>query len=249
MRPGDSDVYAVRAEGLWFAYRRHEWVLQDVGVRVPRGSLMAIMGPSGAGKTTLLRLLAGLLRPQRGEVQIFGHDAHNGMPRALRRRLGYIPQQLGLVRGLTALENVLVGALGRISGPGPLLGLFPKEEVERARALLAELGIGQKEREQAFHLSGGERQRVAIARALMQDPVVVFADEFVSDLDLPLAAEVLGHVRELASRRDITFVMNMHEVALVQEYCDRVLVMRRGRPLFEGRGNDVTWSLLREAMS
>jgi len=237
----------VEARDLWFAYRGDQWVLSQVELEVPQGTIYAVMGPSGAGKTTLLRLLAGLLRPQRGEVRVLGADIHNGAPKGLRRRLGYIPQQLGLVRSMTALDNALMGALGRLRGPGPLLGLFPKEEVERARELLSALGIGHKAQEKVFRLSGGERQRVAIARALMQDPLVVFADEFVSDLDLPLAAEVIGRMRELARARGLTFVVNMHELPLVRDYCDWALVMRKGQVLFRGRAQDVTWPLLQEA--
>ncbi len=246
---GGAEVLAVRAHDLWFAYRKGRWVLQGVGMEVPQRAIFAIMGPSGAGKPTLLRVLAGLLRPQRGEVCILGNDVHNGAPKDLRRRLGYIPQQLGLVRSMTALDNVLMGALGRLAGPGPLLGLFPKAEVERAHELLVALGIGHKAREKVFRLSGGERQRVAIARALMQDPLVVFADELVSDLDLPLAAEVMGRMRELAASLGITFVMNMHELPLVREYCHWALIMRGGQVLFQGRAEAVTWELLQEALS
>ncbi len=250
MLPGVSEVtdaLAVRAKGLRFAYRRNQWVIRDVDLQVPRGQICAVLGPSGAGKSTLLRLLAGLLHPQQGIVEVLGADIHNHLPATIRRRIGYIPQQLGLIRSRTALENVLMGALGRLGGLGPLLGLFPKEEVERARSLLSALGIEDKAHEKAFRLSGGERQRVAIGRALMQEPLVIMADEFVSDLDLPLAAEILGKMRQLVHQKGLSLVVNMHELPLVREYVDIAIVLKQGQIIFSGPAQELTWSLLEEA--
>ena len=245
----EHDAPAVRARDLWFAYRGDRWVLRGVNLTVPRGAFLTVMGPSGAGKTTLLRLLAGLLRPQRGSVELLGHETSGGVPPPLRRQIGYIPQQLGLVRNMTALENVLMGALGRLRGPGPLMGLFPRTEVERAREYLELLGIGHKAEERVSHLSGGERQRVAIARTLLQGPSIVFADEFVSDLDLPRAAEVLERMQELGRRQELTFVLNLHELPLVHEYGDLVLVVRDGGVVFSGQAREVTWSTLQGALA
>ncbi|GBD10865.1 Lipoprotein-releasing system ATP-binding protein LolD [bacterium HR23] len=238
----------LRADGVWFAYRRGVWVLKDVSLAVPEGSLAMVMGPSGSGKTTLLKVLAGLLRPQKGEVRILGAEVQRGMPRHLRPLVGYIPQQLGLVRNLTALENVLMGALGRNRGLGVFLGLFPKHEVERARTALDLLGIAHKAHEKVFRLSGGERQRVAIARTLLQRPKVVLADEFVSDLDLPRAAEILRLMRQVGQREGMTFLMNMHEVQLVQEFGDQVFMLKEGQVRYQCVGSQVTWKLLQEVL-
>ncbi|MFN3975221.1 MAG: phosphonate ABC transporter ATP-binding protein [Dehalococcoidia bacterium] len=238
----------LQAEGVWFAYRPGVWVLRDVSLAVAQGSLAMVMGPSGAGKTTLLKVLAGLLRPQRGVVRVLGVEAQKGLPRSLRPQVGYIPQQLGLVRSLTALENVLMGALGRQRGVGVLLGLFPRYEVERARSALELLGIGHKAYEKVFRLSGGERQRVAIARTLLQRPKVVLADEFVSDLDLPRAAEILRLMRQVCQREGMTFIMNMHEVQLVQEFGDQVYMVKDGQVRHQCVGREVTWELLQEVL-
>ncbi len=234
--------WAVRAHDLWFAYRGQAWVLKGLHLEVPRAAFLAIMGPSGAGKSTLLRLLAGLLRPQRGHIEVLGWPVGDG--RRPRAQVGYIPQQLGLVRNMSALENVLMGALGRLRGPAPYLGLFPRAEAAHALGLLEELGIGHKAREKAYQLSGGERQRVAIARALMQRPQVVLADELVSDLDLPRAAEVLSIMRRLGEVQGVTFVVNMHELPLVQDYADLVVVLREGQITYRGAARQVTWAEL-----
>jgi phosphonate transport system ATP-binding protein len=233
---------AVEVQDLWLAYRPGEWVLKSVELRVPRGQLWVVMGPSGAGKTTLMKALAGLLPFQRGTVEVMGFRLQGEPPRAFRRVVGYIPQQLGLVRGLTALENVLLGALGRHGGLGPTLGLFPRQEVTRARDYLAMLGLGDKAGTRVFNLSGGERQRVAIARTLMQDPQLILADEFVSDLDLPRAARILETIRGLVRERGLTLLMNLHEIQLVRELADHVVVLKDGRIVHQGPAGALGWS-------
>ena len=195
MSRASSQEIALRAEGLWFAYRETDWILKDVCLSIPSGQITIIMGPSGTGKTTLLKILAGILTPSRGQVEVFNHNIANQPQRSIASLIGYIPQQLGLVRNLTALENVLMGALGRCGNGSALLGLFPREEVKKAEAALDLMGIAHKTNEKVFRLSGGERQRVAIARTLLQHPRVVVADEFVSDLDMALALEILSRIR------------------------------------------------------
>ncbi len=230
-----------KAQDVWFAYRQAQWVLKGVSIDVPSEGFLTILGPSGSGKTTLLKILAGMLQPQSGNVELLGTPLINGTANHpdFRQRVGYIPQQLGLVRGMTTLENVLLGALGRINGGLPLLGIFPKVEVERARAYLDFLGIADKAREKVYRLSGGERQRVAIARTLLQNPKIIFADEFVSDLDLPRAAQVLTAVRDLARREKIAFVVNLHEIPLVQEIGDAVLILEKGVIVYRGAARDL----------
>lgn len=239
---------AVVVRDLWFAYRHRHWVLQDLNMSVEQGSFVALLGPSGTGKTTLLKLLAGFLPPTRGTIELFGHPLRGSVPRPLRGRIGYIPQQLGLVRSLTALENVLLGSLARHSGPLAFLGLFPKEEVQQAQALLAALGLADKAHEKVLHLSGGQRQRVAIARTLLQRPQLVLADEFVSDLDFPMAMELLATVRELARRDGITYLMALHELPLVQSFADEALVLHGGRIVHRGPGSALTFSALTELL-
>ena len=224
---GDQEI-ALQAKQIWFAYRNHDWVLRDVSLSIPRGKHMVIMGPSGSGKSTLLRVMAGILAPIRGHVTICNQRSDHRSQRELSSLIGYIPQQLGLVRNLSALENVLMGSLGRV-GDGPaLLGLFPRHEIEAARAALDMMGIAQKAGEPVFCLSGGERQRVAIARTLLQHPRVVLADEFASDLDLALASEILARIRRAAERENITFVMSMHRIGLARQFGEDVLALSNG---------------------
>ncbi|HEY3301975.1 MAG TPA: ATP-binding cassette domain-containing protein [Candidatus Binatia bacterium] len=219
---------ALRAKGVSFAYNDEEWVLKDISLDLPRGKLTMLMGPSGSGKTTLLKVLAGIIKPQHGQVAVLNHAIEQQNQRKLSSLIGYIPQQLGLVRNLTAMENVLMGALGRCGHAKALLGIFPGYEIEQAQAALDLMGIGHKGSETVFRMSGGERQRVAIARTLLQRPQVVLADEFVSDLDLALASEILGRMRRAAAQEQITFLMSMHRVGL-RDFGDHILTLSNGQ--------------------
>ena len=225
----DNTDIALRAEGICFAYRDKEWVLRGISLSIPRGKATMIMGPSGSGKTTLMKVLAGILCPQHGRLEVLSQEVGKRTRRSLYSLIGYIPQQLGLVRNLTSLENVLMGALGRCGHGKVMLGLFPRHEVEQAQAALDLMGIGDKSSEKVFRLSGGQRQRVAIARTLLQRPRVVLADELVSDLDLALASEILRLMHEAAEREQMTFLVNMHETQLVREFADHVLILDHGQ--------------------
>ena len=243
MTDSGSAPAALHAERVWFSFRNHDWVLRDISLVIPAGKHTVIMGPSGIGKTTLLRVLAGLLKPNQGQVRVFGHPTEELKPRELSALVGYIPQQLGLVRNLCALENVLMGALGRLADSRALLGLFPRDEIEKARAALEMMGIGNKSSEQVFRLSGGERQRVAIARTLLQHPRIVVADEFASDLDLALASEILTRIRRAAEQEQITFIMSMHRMGLARQFGDAVLALKNGELVPGFIGNEILETL------
>jgi phosphonate transport system ATP-binding protein len=221
-------VTALHADQVWFSYPRHEPVLRNVSLSIPAGKHTVIMGPSGTGKTTLLRVMAGILPPSRGKIAVFGQPLEGGSRRNLSSLIGYIPQQLGLVRNLSALDNVLMGALGRLGDAQTLFGIFPRTEIDAAHAALAMMGIDHKSNNRVFQLSGGERQRVAIARTLLQRPRIVIADEFASDLDLTLAYEILGRIRAAAETENITFIMSMHRLGLARKFGDEVLAMKDG---------------------
>jgi len=224
-----SGSLTVSAEKVWFGYKDNEWILKDVSLALREGSLNMVMGPSGSGKTSLLKVLAGLLLPQRGRVSVLGQPFSAKTSPSLRVQIGYIPQQLGLVRHLTVLENVLLGTLGRNKTFSVLMGFFPKKDSEEARALLEELGIGDKAEKKVMQLSGGERQRVAIARTLIQKPKVIFADEFISDVDFGTAREILGLVQKISRNNKITFLMSMHELELVKDLDSAVFLMNGGK--------------------
>ncbi|MBI4233251.1 MAG: ATP-binding cassette domain-containing protein [Chloroflexi bacterium] len=244
---GRETPRAIEAQDVWFSYNRSQPVLKGVSLQVEPGILCMILGPSGSGKTTLLKALKGLVRPQRGSIMVLGAEVTGGLRgkvgRELGRRVAYIPQTLGLVRNLTVLQNALVGALGRTSTLASLVRVFPTEYVLQAREVLQTLGLGHKLDEKGYHLSGGERQRVAIARALMQNPRVILADEFVSQLDTPRALEIMDIVRGIA-RQGVTLVITTHELELVARYGDKAVFLSDGEKVHEGSASAVNLETL-----
>lgn len=191
-----------------------------------------ILGRSGSGKTTLLKLCKGLLRVRGGRISVLGEPVVVGVGRGrLDPRVAYIPQQLGLTRTLTVLENVLTGALARVSTGSSLLG-WPDHELARAGEIIGRLGLGAKANDRVYALSGGERQRAAIGRALMQSPRVLLADEFISELDPVTTATIMAVVRESAAA-GVAVVMTTHEMEIVREHADHVVVLRDGEKILD----------------
>lgn len=208
-------------------YRAHGLevpALVDVTLSIARGEMVAIMGPSGCGKTTLLNCLAGLDTVDSGQVAINGRDLA-AMRDAERtdfraQTMGFIFQSFNLLPVLTAVENVEL----------PLLVLREKPRLarQRAREMLAAVGLSDRERHRPAELSGGQRQRVTIARALVNDPAIVWADEPTGNLDSESAAEVMALMSDLNRQRDQTFVIVTH-AAEIGARANRILSMRDGR--------------------
>ena len=205
------------------AERRLE-ILNNLELKVETGERVAIIGSSGSGKSTLLHLLAGLDKPDAGEVRV-GGELLNGLSEKARARvrnehLGFVFQFHHLLPEFSALENVAV----------PLL--LAKRSVAEARAraedLLAQVGLAQRMTHRPAKLSGGERQRVAIARALANRPGCVLMDEPTGNLDPQTAKEVEGYLQQLNRELGIAFVMVTHDHQLAQRM-DRALVLTGGK--------------------
>jgi lipoprotein-releasing system ATP-binding protein len=199
-------------------------VLRGVELRLARGERVAVVGSSGSGKTTLLNLLGGLDRPSRGEVSIAGesllslNDADLG--RFRNRHIGFVYQFHHLLAEFTALENAALPLIVR--------GQRKRVAEERARQLLARVGMAERADHKPGELSGGERQRVAIARALVTDPSLVLMDEPTGNLDQTTAASILALMDELASSAACAFVIVTHDPGLAAHQ-DRVLRLDGGR--------------------
>jgi phosphonate transport system ATP-binding protein len=226
---------ALEVTGVSFAYRAGRPVLRAVDLDARAGEVTMILGVSGSGKTTLLKLCKGLLAPQHGNVRVLGEpvDAAVGRGR-LDARVAYIPQQLGLARTLSVMENVLTGALARLPILPSLVGAAPDAERRRATDLLDRMGIAGKAQEKVFALSGGERQRVAIARALMQQPEVLLADEFISDLD-PVTSETIMRIVAGIAGEGVAVIMTTHEMEVVRAHAGHVVVLRAGEKVLDVR--------------
>ncbi|HEX5521720.1 MAG TPA: ATP-binding cassette domain-containing protein [Longimicrobiaceae bacterium] len=219
----------VEMSGVWATYGRGAVALKDVSLRVAPGERRAIVGASGSGKSTLLKLLKGLLSPARGEVRTLGVSLEErDAKRRLGARVGYIPQNLGLVNGSTVLENALMGALHRTGTLRSWSGVFASDEYDAAHEALETVGLAPLSHRRAHQLSGGERRRLAVARALVQRPELLLADEFLSELDSLTAGQVLEALEAAREKYDMTLVMVEHNLGVVCSFCDHVSVLREG---------------------
>jgi len=211
-------------------------VLLDIhALDIRHGERIAIVGHNGAGKSTLLRLLTGFMPPSDGAVDVLNHDLSSHLSnhelRALRREVGQIHQGLHLVSRLSALENVLVGSLSRVTDWRSWIRCFPAIEITRAEAALHAIGLLARASTRADKLSGGERQKVAIARLLIQQPKLILADEPTAALDPAAAVEICQLLARAAS--GATLMSVVHTPALLPLLAERVIGLKQGRIAFD----------------
>jgi ABC-type Mn2+/Zn2+ transport system ATPase subunit len=191
-------------------------VLSDISFDIPAGDFLGLVGPNGAGKTTILRAILGTLLPQQGTVS-----------KAAGLRFGYVPQRDSVDYGfpLKVLDVVMMGRYDRIG----LLRRPSKEDRRLAGAALDHVGVGNLADQQLGALSGGQKQRVLIARALVGAPNVLVLDEPTNGMDLVSTTQILGLVRELHERDNLTVLMVSHALNEVANYVERIaLVVERG---------------------
>ena len=223
--------------------------LDAIDLEVPAGQFVAVIGLSGAGKSTLLRSINGLLTPTSGSISL-GDQRLTGANakelRALRRRVGFVFQQFNLVKSHTVMRNVLNGRLGHRGVAAALLGRFEAEDDAKAREAISAVGLAGRENSFCAAMSGGQQQRVAIARVLAQEPDLILADEPTASLDPKLTTSVLGLLRKINQERGISILLNLHEIELAKDYCDRVIALRAGTLIWDGSPNDMNKERLEE---
>ena len=215
---------ALYAEALCKAFGRGEsktQVLDELSLKLPCGAFEAIMGPSGCGKSTLLHILAGLVAPDSGRVEIGGRCitrmTDGAATRFRRRHIGVVFQSYNLVETLDVAANITL--------PVALDGGRPDKA--RLESLLEKLGLGGKGRRRPSQLSGGERQRVAIARALFARPDVILADEPTGNLDIPASRSICSLLKQLHEEENCTILLVTHD-PMVAATAESVRFMRSG---------------------
>lgn len=209
-------------------------MLEGVDWDVRAGELWAVLGPNGTGKSTLLRAVLGGLPWVRGQLRVLGRERGDWEPRALARRMAWVPQGFEPVEGFSGLELVLMGR-------GPHLGawgLTSAGDEARARAALEELGVAYLAERPCETMSGGERRMLLLARALVQAPELLLLDEPTAFLDVAHQVGALERVRARVEA-GLGAVAVLHDVNLAAAYATHVLLVRDGRVLASGPAPDV----------
>ena len=227
----------LRIVDLTKRYPRGDQALSGVSFSVAAGEVVGLIGPSGAGKSTLIRCVNRLVEPTSGQVFLGDLELtrlSRGSLREARRRIGMIFQEFALVERLTVMENVLSGRLGYVSFWRSFLRRFPQADVEKAFQLLERVGLTEHVDKRADALSGGQRQRVGIARALEQDPELLLVDEPTASLDPKTSRQIMRLIAEICAERQLATVINIHDVALAQQFVGRIIGLRAGKIVYDG---------------
>jgi len=210
----------IELRGVSFAYDGVP-VLEDVDLTIQPREAVCIVGPNGGGKTTLVKLMLGLLKPDRGEVLVFGRS-----PGQSRLRIGYMPQYArhDLQFPATVTDVVLMGRLGR-KGVAGFLGLFGKADRDAAREALGRVGMDKFARQPFSAISGGQRQRVLIARALCCQPDLLVLDEPTANVDILVESQLSEVLKELNQR--MTILLVSHDLGFVSHLVETVVCVNR----------------------
>jgi len=232
-RNGSDGQGMLRAESLCKRLGGRE-ILRDVSLEVHAGEVVGLLGPNGAGKTTTFYAIVGLIRPDRGCVQLNGMDL-TGDPMFMRARKGisYLPQEPSVFRKLTVEENILAIL--------ETLDLTRDERRERLALLLEELSIAHLAKSKAYSLSGGERRRVEITRALVTSPAFMLLDEPFAGIDPLAILDIQSIVAQLKERR-IGILITDHNVRETLGICDRAYILNEGAVLEEGTPQEIAGS-------
>jgi putative ABC transport system ATP-binding protein len=219
---GREEKHMLHGEHLTLTYQDGESTIDavhDISIAIEDHQFIGVLGPSGSGKSSLLYLLSGLRRPTRGEIYLddraYGKISERERVALRRSEFGFVFQQHFLINYLTVLENVMVAA-----------PVQDTAHAEQAKALLADLGMGDKLHRFPYELSGGERQRVAVARAMIHRPRLIFADEPTGLLDRRTSLQVMALLRSYRAQGSL--IAATHNPELLGE-ADLVITLREGR--------------------
>ena len=225
-------LYSLRS--IEFAYNQTP-VLKNVDVDLENGDFVALIGPNGAGKSTLLKILAGLLKAQRGSVEFSGKSLSHFSAREVAQRIAFVAQETHVTFPFSVGEMILMGRLPRQNG-----GLFESSrDLEIAREAMVLTDTSHLAEKIFNQLSGGERQRVVLASALAQDPRVLLLDEPTVYLDLKHQIQFYDIIEKLNRERGITVISVTHDINLAARYAHRMIAICGGRIVADGAPESV----------
>lgn len=222
--------YLVEIRHLKKSFHDH-LVLDDVSFSIHKTEIVGLVGRSGAGKSTMFRCLTTLDRPDSGTITIDGTPLTAQTARPLLQKIGVVFQSFNLLSRRTVLDNIML--------PLEIQGRAPKEAIEKARQMAVHVGLEEKLNAYPSQLSGGQKQRVAIARALIGECTLLLCDEFTSALDPITTLEILELLKQLNQTLKVTILLVTHDMNVVREICDRVIILDHGKIIETGSVHDI----------
>jgi len=228
-------------------YPNNVRALQNINLKINRGEFVAIIGLSGAGKSTLIRCINRMHDISNGKLIVDGVEVNSLKGKEIRKfrqRIGMIFQSFNLVTRISVLKNVLVSFVPELPYWRKVTGLFSKEHKIRALEALDKVGILDKAYVRVDQLSGGQQQRVALARTLAQNPDIILADEPIASLDPVTSKQVMDDFKKINEETNISVIMNIHHVEMALEYAERIIGVREGQIVYDGKSEEVTQEIL-----
>lgn len=238
----------LRLENVTVLYDEKVLAVDDVNLDINQGEFIGIIGSSGSGKSSLLKTINLLVRPTKGNIYLDDINItqlSNKKLRDIRKSIGFVFQDYNLIDRSTVLENVLIGRLGYKSSFKSLFGIFSEDDYNRASTALRQVNLSEKIFERADQLSGGQKQRVAIAKTLCQRPKIILADEPVASLDISTSQVVMEYFKRVNEKKNMTILINLHDVNLAKKYCDRIIALKKGKVVFDGKAGDLKDDILK----
>ncbi len=250
MTSSSCSTPAYSVHGLTFSYSRKGQssigsVLQQLSCVIPSGKVLGVLGPNGSGKSTLLKVLARVLHPQEGSIDLFG-ESLVGLPQVeMAKSVALVPQETLQVFPFTIAEMVLMGRYPHHQGWG---GWHWEDSQDWKVALKAmeDLDVAHLGHRLVTEVSGGERQRAVIARALVQEPQVLLLDEPTAFLDLHHQLDIARIIQRLNRERSLTVILVSHDLNLASQYCDQVLLLNKGNIVAMGAPVEVIQPVILE---
>ena len=238
-----TSVYEIQS--LYFRYgsagNASPWTLSNITFHINAREMLGIVGPNGSGKTSLLKLLARMLRPQQGEITLYGRSLQAATQIEVARQVAVVPQDTQSAFPFSVAETVLMGRYPHRhrSRWDYGFGWDSPEDCAIAKQAMITMDVAHLAQRSVMDLSGGERQRTVIARALTQTPKVLLLDEPTAFLDLQHQLEICSVLRSLKEERGLTIVLVSHDLNLASQYCDRIVMLKDGGMFAMGKPSEV----------
>ncbi|MFC7687320.1 phosphonate ABC transporter ATP-binding protein [Ureibacillus sp. GCM10028918] len=230
-------------------YGKETRALNGISLDFYSGEFIVVIGPSGAGKSTFIRCINRLVDPTEGEILFDNQHLEKVNGRKLRKersKIGMIFQHYNLVGRTNVIKNVLHGQLSNTPLYKSILGLYREEDKREAVELLKKVGLEDQIYKRADALSGGQMQRVGICRAILQRPKLLLADEPIASLD-PLSANiVMQQLHDISAERNLTCIVNLHQVDFAKKYATRIVGIKKGMVVFDGMPSELTDEIVRD---